>query len=97
MLAEIAGWIPAIILPTATAFQLYRIIKTKNVLGVSMTTWLLLAFANIGLYIFAEKYFEIQAILALLLTAILDILIVISIKYYEKDSHERKTTQRDSE
>jgi uncharacterized protein with PQ loop repeat len=84
MLAELAGWIPAIILPTATGIQLYKIIRDKKTEGVSTMAWLLLAFANIGLYVFTEKYLEIQSILALLLTTVLDICIVISIKYYEK-------------
>ncbi|MBW2996360.1 hypothetical protein KY332_03605 [Candidatus Woesearchaeota archaeon] len=84
MYAQIVGWIPAIILPTATAIQLGKIWKLKNAEGVSITTWLLLAFANTGLYIFTEKYFVVQAVLACLVTAILDVIIVLSILYYRK-------------
>ena len=41
-----------------------------------MATWLLFGFANIGIYIYAERYTEWQAILGMLLTAVLDFVIV---------------------
>jgi hypothetical protein len=90
MFASIIGWIPAVILPTATAIQLYKLIKDKNSDGLSSLSWFFFALANGGLYIFTEKYFEIQAILALLLTTILDICIVIGIRFYKKKSHKIK-------
>lgn len=86
MIPTISGWFPAIILPTAAALQLYQIIKYKKTEGVSSLAWLLFAIANIGIYIFAEKYFAIQSILAFLLTAILNILIVIMIQFYKKSN-----------
>jgi len=94
MLASIIGWIPAVILPTATTIQLYRIIRDKNSEGLSITTWVLLAIANGCLYIFTEKYSEIQAILALLLTAILDICIVIGIRFYKKKGNKIKSYKK---
>ena len=39
-------------------------------------TWLLFGIANVGLYIFTEKYFTVQALVGLLGTAIMDFVIV---------------------
>lgn len=76
IITNLAGWIPAIILPTATISQLVKIIRSKSVEGVSLSTWLLFGIANVGLYIFTEKYFTLQALLGLLGTAIMDFIIV---------------------
>lgn len=73
---SIAGFIPAIILPTASFIQLLKIIRVKSAHGVSITTWLMFGFANLGLYIYIDKFFEVQAILGMLLTAILNFVIV---------------------
>lgn len=73
---NLAGWIPAVTLPLATCFQLGKILKTRSAEGVSAVTWLLFGFANLGIYIFTEKYGVIQSILAQLLTAILNFIIV---------------------
>lgn len=73
---NIAGWIPAITLPLATLFQLVKIVKARSAEGVSLITWLLFGFANLGIYLFTEKYGVIQSILAQLLTAILNFVIV---------------------
>jgi len=70
------GWLPAVILPLATIFQLVKIIKSKSVEGVSAVSWLLFFIANMGLYIYTQKYFEAQAILSMLLTAFLNLVIV---------------------
>ncbi len=69
---NIAGWIPTIVFPVATSLQLLSIYKRGSAKGVSGTAWLLFAIANIGLYIYTEKYFEWQTIIALLGTAMLD-------------------------
>lgn len=83
-LINLAGWIPAVVLPVATAIQLIKIVKSKNASGVSLFTWLMFGLANTGLYFFTEKYFAIQSLLGLLLTAILDFTIVGLIKHYKK-------------
>jgi uncharacterized protein with PQ loop repeat len=75
-LVELAGWIPAIIFPSATSVQLIKIVREKTAVGVSVLTWILFGFANIGLYFYAEKYFALQSIIGLLGTAILDFIIV---------------------
>ncbi len=70
------GWIPAVVFPTATAIQLLRLIVARSVAGVSITTWTLFGLANIGLYIYTAKYGELQSILGMMLTAVLDFAIV---------------------
>ncbi|MBT7902701.1 hypothetical protein HN587_02485 [Candidatus Woesearchaeota archaeon] len=83
MIATIAGWLPAIILPVAAGIQLYKIIKYKKADGVSSLAWTFFAIANLGAYVFAEKYFLIQSILAFLLTAIINFAIAIFAKIYK--------------
>lgn len=73
---EIAGIAPAIIFPAATLLQLISIIRAKTAKGVSALTWALFGIANIGMYIFTEKYTSIQTIAGFLGTAILDFIIV---------------------
>lgn len=73
---ELAGWIPAIIFPSATAIQLIKIVREKTAEGVSILSWSLFGAANISLYFYAEKYFSIQSILGQLGTAFLDFIIV---------------------
>jgi len=73
---ELAGWLPGIIFPGATALQLYKIWKGGTAKGVSISTWFLFAIANVGLYIYAQKYDSLQLIVGLLGTAALDTVIV---------------------
>jgi uncharacterized protein with PQ loop repeat len=72
----IAGILPAIVFPVATLAQLVRIVQRRSAAGVSVTTWLLFGFANIGIYFYAERYTEWQAIVGMLVTAVLDFVIV---------------------
>jgi len=81
---QIAGWVPAVILPLAAVIQLIKILKEKNVQGVSTISWFLFGVANIGLYIFTEKYFSLQALLGLLGTALVDFVIVVLVLYRRK-------------
>lgn len=73
---ELAGWIPAVIFPSATLAQLTKIIREKTADGISVLTWALFGFANIGLYFYAEKYLSLQSIIGFLGTATLDFIIV---------------------
>jgi uncharacterized protein with PQ loop repeat len=75
-LINLAGWLPALFLPGATLAQLWKIARTRHTEGVSILTWLLFGFANLGIYIFTEKYGALQSILAQLLTAVLNFTIV---------------------
>lgn len=75
-LAQVAGILPAIVFPTATFLQLWRMIRSRSAVGVSVLSWLLFGLANIALYIYTERYRDWQAISGLLLTAVLDFAIV---------------------
>lgn len=87
ILTNIAGWIPAIILPLATISQLAKIIQEKTAEGVSLITWFLFGIANIGLYLFTEKYLALQSLVGLLGTAILDFAILaVALAYRNKES-----------
>ena len=74
-LIQLSGWLPAIIIPMATIIQLSTIIKSRSAKGVSWLTWSLFGIANIGLYIYTEKYADIQSIAGLLGSACLDFII----------------------
>jgi uncharacterized protein with PQ loop repeat len=75
MLVEIAGWIPAIIILGAIILQLVTMLKQRSSAGVNGTVWLLFGIANLCLYIYAEKYHELQSIIGLLGSALLDFVI----------------------
>lgn len=75
-IVELAGWLPAIIIPAATVLQLLQLVQAENAQGVSWVTWMLFGIANLGFYVYTEKYTSIQAILAMLGTAVLDFIIV---------------------
>ena len=74
--SQIAGVLPALVFPTATALQLWRIVRTRSTAGVSVPAWTLFGVANIGLYVYTERFLEWQAIVGMLLTAALDFGIV---------------------
>lgn len=78
-LIEVAGWLPAIIIPVATLLQCIEVFRADSVEAVSWTTWLLFGIANIGFYIYTEKYTSIQTILGFLGTAAIDFVIVANI------------------
>lgn len=75
ILINLCGWLPAIIIPLATIIQLSSIIRNRSTAGVSALTWFLFGVANVGLYIYTEKYGDIQAIAGLLGSALLDFVI----------------------
>jgi len=75
-LTHIVGILPAIVFPAATLLQLIKIIRRRSAAGIHLGTWVLFGFANIAIYIYAERYTEWQAILGMLVTAVLDFVIV---------------------
>ena len=79
MIKELAGWIPAVVLPLSTLIQWITIVKNKSCEGVSIWSWTLFGLANAGAYLFVDKYASIQAIMAFLLSAALDVLIVLTL------------------
>ena len=74
-----AGWLPAIIIPVATLLQCIEVFRASTVEGVSWTTWALFGIANIGFYIYTEKYTSLQTILGFLGTAVIDFVIVANV------------------
>ncbi len=78
------GWGPAVIFPTATALQLFAILRRRTAEGVSVLAWSLFAAANICLYAYTEKYTELPSILATLGTAALNLCIVAAAMRYRK-------------
>ncbi|AFY66382.1 hypothetical protein [Geitlerinema sp. PCC 7407] len=75
-LQALAGWLPAIILPSATFFQLWPVLQGQTA-GVSALSWFLFGIANLGAYIFSTQKRTPQVILAFLVTAAMDFLIVL--------------------
>lgn len=73
---SLAGWLPALIFPTATLFQLIPVLQGKTA-GVSTISWMMFGFANLGAYIFSNQKFTLQIILAFLVSSIMDFIIVI--------------------
>ena len=73
---EFIGWVPAVIIPTATVIMLINVFTKKSLEGTSIWSWLLFGLANVCFYIYAEKYRSPQAILGFLGTALLDFVIV---------------------
>ncbi|WP_448550056.1 hypothetical protein [Thalassotalea fusca] len=79
------GFVPAIVFPTATLIQLIFLIKTKSSEGVSALAWAAFAIGNVSLYIYTEKYTQIQSIIGLLVPSILQIgIIFLALKYRKK-------------
>ncbi|MEO2015755.1 MAG: hypothetical protein ABGZ53_15435 [Fuerstiella sp.] len=73
---EVSGYIPAVVIPVATGMQLVSLLRSGKTAGVNWMSWLLFGVANIGLYIYTEKYTSIQSITGLLGSAVLDFAIV---------------------
>jgi len=85
---EIFGYIPAIVFPTATIIQLIHLIKSKTSEGVSPITWGAFAFGNVSLYIYTEKYYQLQSIIGLLVTSALQLVIIALVLKYRKKARE---------
>ncbi|HAT42877.1 MAG TPA: hypothetical protein DCS87_14300 [Rheinheimera sp.] len=81
---ELVGYIPAIIFPAATVMQLVHLLRTKRSEGVPALTWAAFALGNISLYVYAEKYTELQSIIGQLATAALQVYVVYLILYYRR-------------
>jgi len=72
-LIQIIGSIPALIFPLASISQLVVMYREQSSEGVSVATWLMVFVANVSLYVYTQKYDEIQSILALLGAAALNL------------------------
>jgi hypothetical protein len=83
-LFELLGWVPAVIFPAASGLQLATILHRRSADGVSVPAWALFAIANMCLFVYTEKYGEIESILGALGTAFLNICIVVAAIRYRK-------------
>ncbi len=75
----LAGWMPAVILPTATLDQLLTLLRSGTADSVSALTWLLFLLANVGALFLGRPESRVAAVqmaLAFGLTALLDVAIV---------------------
>jgi hypothetical protein len=86
---SLLGWIPAIVFPTATALQLLKILRNKRSDGVSIPAWILFATANVSLFVYTEKYTELESILGTLGTAALNLCIVAAALRYRRPHSEK--------
>jgi hypothetical protein len=76
LLVDLLGWVPAIVFPAACGLQLLEIVKRRSAEGVSVLAWSMFAFANASLFVYTEKYGEIESIVGTLGTAGLNLCIV---------------------
>ena len=83
-LIELIGYIPAIIFPAATIIQLLHMLKTKTSEGVSPIAWGAFALGNVSLYVYTEKYYELQSIIGLLVTSVLQFIIIVLVFKYSR-------------
>lgn len=81
-LSDFAGWIPAVIFPSASFLQFLAIVRRKSAAGVSALSWILFAVANISLFVYMERYAEFQSILGALGTACVNLMVVAAIWRY---------------
>jgi len=85
-LLQLAGIIPAIIFPAASLSQLVAIARRRSADGVSVATWVLVAIANISLFIYTEKYMDVVNIIALLGAAVLNICVASLAVFYQRQT-----------
>lgn len=92
--SQIAGILPAIVFPVATLAQLVRMLRARSSEGVCVSVWALFGFANLGIYAYAERYTEWQAIVGMLLTALLDFIIVgVALFCFKEPSRATRATE----
>lgn len=78
-ISSFAGYLPAIIFPVATLFELINMYKSNNVGGVSCVSWIMILIGNIGLYLMTDKLKSLKSISAFVITSIIDLLIILKI------------------
>ena len=82
---EVLGWVPAIIFPAASGLQLLTIVHRRNADGVSIPAWAMFAVANLCLFVYTEKYGEMESIVGALGTSGLNLcIVVVSLQYRRK-------------
>lgn len=83
-ISSFAGYFPSLFFPLATMIQLVKIAMSGTLYGVSCKGWILQIVANIGAYLLTGKLRDLKSITAFLLTAIIDVAIVIVYMIYSK-------------
>jgi uncharacterized protein with PQ loop repeat len=82
-ISKYAGFI-AILFPIAAGLQLFRIIKDKDIEGVSIFSWLFLSIGQFGCYFLAGKYGSIQSILAFIGAGVVNLSVALYTIYLKK-------------
>ena len=86
---DIIGFIPAIIFPAAALMQLVHLVRAKRSEGVSALSWSAFALGNLAMFVYAEKYFELQAVVGLLGTFVIQIIIIVlTLRYRSNTAYE---------
>lgn len=83
-LFTLLGWVPAVVFPAASGLQLLAILHRRCSQGVSIPAWSLFAIANVCLFVYTEKYGEIESIVGALGTAVLNLCVVAAAIRYRK-------------
>ena len=82
----LAGFIPALVFPLGTLMQLVSLWRGRSANGFSLVAWISFACGNLCLYIYSEKYWELQAISGLLLTFLFQLgIITLILKFRNED------------
>jgi hypothetical protein len=74
-IASFIAWGPTFILIFAATLQLLKIILTKNIEGISSSSWFLFGVANIWVYFYVNRLFEMQSLVGLFCAGIIDFII----------------------
>jgi len=90
------GWVPAVIFPAASGLQLLAIIHRRSAQGVSIPAWGLFAVANLCLFVYTEKYDEVESIVGALGTSVLNVCIVIAALHYRRPKQGRTQPEHHS-
>ena len=78
-LRQLVAWLPAVILPAATAEQLRALLAADVIVGASVLTWGLFFLANVGALFLGKAETPLarfQMALAFGVTAVLDLILV---------------------
>ena len=83
-ISSIAGYFPAILFPLMPLLQAWTLLTSKSAKGVSIPQWILQIFGNIGAYILTGHSGNIKAISAYIVSAIIDVIVIIITIYKNK-------------
>ena len=87
---QLLTWAPFIFFPLSYLLQIIKVIEKKSEKGQDVWSYFLFFLANLGAFLFIEKFGDVRAIGGFLLTALLQIISVIVILQYSKKSQNIK-------